>query len=124
MYQSQIYVVIHGKSCLCGQTCTPHHFGVISFLFLVFFFFPLTLVLLVGSVFKAGLDLVRLAVGLRLLLDTLGLDLECIPWAEVGVLVDGLGTLAKRFGWEYERMPGELEGFLIMGRCTCSLLML
>lgn len=97
---------------------------IFSFLFLVFFFFPLPLVLLSGSVFSAGLDLVRLAVGLSLLLDTLGLDLECIPWAEAGLLVDGLGMLAKRFGWEYERMPGELEGFPIMGRCTCSLLML
>lgn len=77
-----------------------------------------------SSVFNAGLDLVRLAVGLSLLLATLGLDVECNPWAEVGLLVGGFGMLAKRFGCEYERMSGDLEGFPIMGRCTCSLLML
>lgn len=95
-----------------------------SFRILIFFFFPLTFALLAGSGFNAGLDLVRSAVGLSLLLATLGLDVECNPRAEEGLLVEGLEMLAKRFGCEYERMSGDLEGFPIMGRCTCSLLML
>lgn len=98
--------------------------------FLLFFFFPLETFTLGCAVFNAGLDLVRLlSVGLSLLVVSLGLLIEFMPWADAGLVREGRELrLSIRLGWEKERMAGELRGlwdatFPIIGSRT-SLLML